>query len=90
MTTDLMRRNTLDLLRFPLAIVVLSIHIFSSHSIIVRGEPIVIRNYSSKMIVYQEVAISNYANLMTKPIPIKNLWENKEDLMQIIKRKIIK
>lgn len=42
------------------------------------------------MIVYQEVAISNYANLMTKPIPIKNLWENKEDLMQIIKRKIIK
>lgn len=34
---DLIRRNTLDLLRFPLAIVVLSIHIFSSQGITIQG-----------------------------------------------------
>lgn len=34
---DLIRRNTLDLLRFPLAIVVLSIHVFSSQGITIQG-----------------------------------------------------
>lgn len=34
---DLIRKNTLDLLRFPLAIVVLSIHIFSIQEITIHG-----------------------------------------------------
>lgn len=45
MENDIIRKNTLDLLRFPLAIVVLSIHVFSSEGIMIQGIKYTYENY---------------------------------------------